>query len=800
MKVLLSWLKEYLALSQSPAEIAKILTMLGLEVEAIEMMPLSFEKVVVGKVLTVEKHPNADSLSVVTVSDGNQTVQVVCGATNCRPGLKTAFAPIGAKLFEEPGKEFIIKKAKIRGIESFGMLCSGKELKLSDEDEGILEFNEEFREGTSLVDICSEAVFEVAITPNLGHCASILGIVRELSAAIRHPFHLPKIAFVEDPKHSIHDVAKVVVDDKVNCPRYACRVIQGLQVGPSPNWLQKRLEACGIRSINNVVDVTNYVLLEMGHPLHAFDYDLIEGHEIIVRKAKEGEKLITLDGKERHLNPENLVICDRTKPVAIAGIMGGNDTEVTAHTKNIILESACFHPKSIRRTSKKFGLQSEASRRFERGCDPNNVIAALERASMLIQKLAGGHVVSHMIDLKAHEFLEKKISCRVSRINQVIGIHISTSEIETVFHRLGFTYTLQDPHTFLVHIPTYRVDIQGEIDLVEEVARIYGYENIVKHPAFFQSSQLPHAPIFIFEREARLRLIAEGLQEFLTCDLIGPNLAAIVENGVIKPEAIIHVSNPTSIEQSILRPSLLPGLLQLVKNNYDLQNHDISGFEIGRIHFKQGDQYKEQSAVGIVLTGLTRPYHWGRKPGEVDFYLLKGMIENVLSGLGVKDILFKPSHLNTFHNGRQAGIFAGSLAIGSLGEVHPAIVRTLDIPQRIFYAEFNLHDLIQVRVPETKMVDLPLYPSSERDWTITLKKEAPIQEVFTAVRSIQSLMLEEVCLLDVYENERLGKERKNVTLHFVYRDLKKTLSQAEVDAEHARLTQATLHLLGKDVI
>ncbi len=800
MRVLLSWLKEYMPIHQSPSEIAKMLTMLGLEVESIESMAPSFENVVVGRVLTTEKHPNADNLTIATVVDGHETVQVVCGAPNCRAGLKTAFAPVGAVLVDEEGKTFKVRKAKIRGVESFGMLCSGKELKLSDEHQGILEFPEELQEGTNLVDYCSETIFEVAITPNLGHCASMLGIVREMYAATGQPFQRPRIFIQENAHYKIENACKVHVEDTKICPRYACRLIQGVKIGTSPQWLQQRLNSCGIRSINNVVDVTNYVLLEMGHPLHAFDYDRLAGHQIIVRLARPGETLRTLDDKYMKLDATCLVICHQDKPIALGGIIGGADTEVSDKTVNVLLESAYFDPGTIRKTSKLFGLQSESSRRFERGADPNQVITALERATMLIQQLAGGEVVHGVIDLQSQEFIEKKIKCRLSRIKQVLGISLSFSEVESVFQRLGFAYVMQDAETFLVQVPTYRVDIQGEIDLVEEVVRIFGYENIPIKRAHYQTSILPHAPIFLFEREARARCMAEGLQEFLTCDLISPTLVAYVENGMIQKESIISVMNPTSIEQSVLRPSLLPGLLQLVKHNYDHQNRDLSGFEIGRIHFKEGDQYKEQSVIGIVLTGLNQPHHWMHKPEEVDFFELKGIVENVLKGLGIEGFTFAPVHLKPFHPGRQACVKVGSLVVGSLGEVHPTIVQELDVGQRIFYAELNLHDLIKVRKKEQKMTLLPLYPASERDWTITLKEETPIQEVFTAIRSIQSKLLEELSLLDIYQNEKLGKGRKNVTFHFVYRDRTKTVSQEEVDAEHAKITQEALQLLGKAVI
>lgn len=800
MKLPLSWLKEYTTLTQPPIEIAKSLTMAGMEVESIEKAALSFQQVVVGLVQAVEKHPNADKLCVATVTDGKDSFQVVCGAPNCRAGLKTAFAKLGAILMDEEGKQFKIKNTKIRGIESFGMLCSAKELKVSDADDGILELPPHLEPGLDLSDYFTDVVFEVAITPNLGHCASIIGAARELSAVNNEKMHYPKVEVKEDLGKSIQEFAKVKVIDTEGCPRYTCRVIRDVKVGPSPEWLKNRLEACGLRSINNVVDITNYVLLEMGHPLHAFDFDKLKGGQIIVRSAQEGEQFTTLDEKERKLTTSNLLICDAERPVAIAGVMGGMNSEVGNDTVNVLLESAYFDPKKIRKSSRQLGLLSDASKHYERGTDPNNLAYVLDRATMLIQSLADGKVASGIIDVKARDFPKKVIRCRLSRVNALLGSHFGLSEVEGIFRRLGFEVLSDNQEVLTVTVPTYRNDILVEVDLVEEVARIYGYENFTAESPKFHESQIPHAPIFLFEREMRSRLMALGLQEFLTCDLISPTILDTIEDQNINPESIVHVLNPTSIDQSVLRPSMLPGLLQLVKYNIDHQNHDISGFEIGKIHYKKEDQYKEQSVAGVILSGKSRPHHWEFKPYDLDFYDLKGIVESILKELGIDNIRFKENALSTFHSGRQAAIFAGTLAVGSLGEVHPKIQRKIDVPQRILYAELNLHDLFQVRKDEFKMVELPFYPGSERDWTLTLDEETPISEVLDKIQLIRSDVLEKVSILDVYRSDKLGNKRKNVTFNFLYRDREKTISQETVDAEHDRVTKEVLNALGKVVI
>lgn len=636
-----------------------------------------------------------------------------------------------------------------------------------------------------------DSLFEVALTPNLGHCASLIGIARELSAITGKAICFPRIAFKEDSNEQMSKSVRISLEDKKGCPRYACRLIKDVVIGPSPEWLQKRLEGSGLRPINNVVDVVNYVVMELGHPLHAFDFDKIEGREVIVRAAKDGERFVTLDEKERVLNAGDILICDRAKPIALAGVMGGLNSEVSEGTKNVLLEAAYFHPGAIRRTSKRLGLSTDASKRFERGCDPNQVLQSLDRAAMLLQEIAHGRVVSGFEDKAEGQFLEKKVTCRLSRVNQLLGIQLGVNEVETIFKRLALPYHWDGRDLFTVTIPTYRVDIKAEIDLIEEVARIYGYENFAKTStaAPYRASTLPHTPAYYFEKEVRDRLISEGLQEFVTCDLIGPTLTAIVKDGVMLPEAIVRVLNPTSIEQSILRTSLLPGLLQVAKYNYDHQNHNVSGFELGRIHFKEGETYKEQSVVGIILMGKSHPHHWLNKPSEVDFFVLKGIIENILSELNVENVTFKESTYPTLHPGRQASFFLGALEIGSLGEVHPAILRRLDVPQRIYFAEFSLQDLQQVRNPEQKMKPLPIYPCSERDWTVTVAEEMPIQSLLNNIHAVDSRLLEEVTLLDIYRSEKLGAGLKNVTIHFVYRDKEKTIEQEAVDAEHKRIIE-----------
>jgi phenylalanyl-tRNA synthetase beta chain len=798
MKVPLSWLKEYIDLTLSPAQISKMLTLAGLEVDSTETSSLGFEKVVVGRIIDVKKHPEADQLTLATVTDGIDSYQVVCGAPNCRAGIKTAFAQIGATLIDDEGKPFKVKKSKLRGIDSFGMLCSAKELHISQEYEGIIEFAEHLKEGADVADMYADTIFDVSLTPNLGHCASILGVARELSAATGQPIRIPDVGVVEDFNDPISSHVSVEVVDPHSCPRYVCRLVKNVKVGPSPEWLQRRLAACGLRPINNIVDITNYVLMEFGHPLHAFDFDKLEEKGIVVRQAIEGEHFVTLDGKEWVLNKEDLLICDKARPVALAGIMGGSNSEVSDATVNVLIEAAYFLPTVIRRTSKRLGIQTDASKRFERGTDPNALSQAAAYAAQLMQVIAQGTVCEGVLDVAAQDFPEKSVTCRLSRANQILGTHLSVSEVESIFQRLQLPSAWDGQDIFALKIPTYRHDLNEEIDLIEEIARLYGYDNMTQPACRFQSSLLEDAPIFLFEREIRAGLLAEGLQEFLTCDLIGPSLLKIVQGEEMLPDSMVKVLNPTSIEQSIMRTSLLPGLLQVIKYNWDHQNANSSGFEVGRIHFKEGENYKEQSMAGIVLSGKNAPHYWDQPSRDYDFFDLKGMIENAIERLKVgEEVIFKENHLNSFHPGRQAAIYIGSLEVGSMGEVHPSIVRRLDVPQRIFFAELNLHDLFQVRKAGQKMQELPIYPGSERDWTVTLDEAMPIADVIKYIRATPSRLLEDISLLYVYQSEKLGKGLKNATFHFTYRDRRKTIEQERVDREHSRIVDEVSNLIKK---
>jgi phenylalanyl-tRNA synthetase beta chain len=797
MKLPLSWLKEYLDLPFTPEKIAETLTLAGIEVDEIQSIGGSFSGVVIGKVVSTAPHPNADRLKVAQVFDGVETVQVVCGASNCREGLFTAFAKLGATLQEPDGKSWKIKKSKIRDVESFGMLCAKEELGLEKSSEGILELPADSTPGTDLSSLYKDTIFTLSLTPNLGHCMSVYGVARELSAFFKIPLKsLPSFS----TEKSSTPFIQAEIENSIDCPRYSCTLIEDLKVGPSPDWLAKKLELCGLKSINNVVDVSNYVLLLTGQPLHFFDYDLVEGKKITVSTCKEEEKLLTLDGLERTLPKNALVIRDAAKILAVAGIMGGSSSAVSDKTTKVLIESAIFRPGSIRKTSKTLGLKTDASMHFERGVDADGILRALNLAADLLTQVAEGKREPGILDVYPSPIPTKKTFCRRDRVNALLGITLSLGEISSLLERLEIKILSETPDSLEVEIPSYRNDLAEEIDLVEEVARLYGFNHIPKGATFHRSSSLLDAPIFTIENEARALLLNEGLQEFLTCDLISPFFADLTEEKNDKKTGRLTVLQSKSNDYSILRSSLLPGLLQLVKHNVAHQNRNISGFEVGRIHFSQKEEPKELTSIGIILSGASSPHHHDPKPRKVDFFDLKGIVENLLQGFNIQNISFETSHLHNFQPGRQARIQSNDICLGVIGEIHPNTMTRLDLQERIYFAELDLQELYALRPKGQKAKPLIKIPSSERDWTMTLTAETAVGDVLSCIESVASPFLESAFLLDLFEGEKVGLGRKNVTWRFIYRDKLKTIDYETVEKEHKNLVESVAKKLGNCIL
>ena len=641
-------------------------------------------------------------------------------------------------------------------------------------------------ETEGIEEIDDDIIFEIGLTPNLGHCLSIVGIARELSAILNLPLHRKEILLNETAEKT-KDQITIKIEDYASCYDYRCRLVKQVKVKESPLWVQKKLRSAGFRSVNNVVDIGNLVMLECGQPLHLFDYDQIQGKQIIIKSNAEFSHLQTLDGHERLIPQGTLLICDQTRPLAFAGVMGGLSSAISETTKNILIEAAVFTPQSVRKTSKLLQLRTDSSMRFERGVDSLSLEVALDMAARLLKEIAGGKICKGVVSAVAQEYTPHYLDLNPIRANRLLGLSLSIREISTLLGRLEILVISENSDMIKVKIPSYRNDLHAEIDLIEEVGRMYGFNHIPrKLPKHISSTMMP-APLFLIEEEARLKLMQQGLQECLTCDLISPTLADLALEKALNKNQQIHVLHPASIDQSVLRSTLLPGLLQVVKFNQDRQNSDLALFEVGHIHFKEGDDFFEESAAGIVLTGKKAPYHFDPKPEQTDFFDLKGVVENVLTSFNIPQVSFERSHLQNFHPGRQARIQVDKIIIGVLGEVLPQHLTVMGIGQRVFYAEINLHLLLDLKKKSGQSHPTSLYPGSIRDWTITLEEKIPLGSILKQFKAFSSSLLEDVFLLDLYKSEQIGKDRKNATFRFLYRDPKKTLSYDEVEKEHQRL-------------
>jgi phenylalanyl-tRNA synthetase beta chain len=791
MKIPLSLIKEFIDLHLSPQEIADLLTLAGIEVDKIEHQEPSFSQVVVGKIISVDKHPNADKLVLVQVDDGSEILPIVCGASNCRKGMKVALAKIGSSLFDENGKKWTIKKSTLRSVDSFGMLCSAKELQLSSNLEGILELPEEFALGQQLSSLIWDPVFEISLTPNLGHCASGLGIARELSAITGKSLYPKATHSLEENGSSIRENISVSLDAKKECLRYCCRMMEGLQESSSPFWLKQTLENSGYRSIHPVVDVMNYLMIAYGHPLHAFDFDKISGKKIHIHSNLEIQIVQGLDEKEYTLPQQSLLISDTQKPIAIAGILGLENSSVHASTRNILIEAAFFDPISIRKSCKALNIKTESSFRFERGTDIDCLPLVLDKAVSLIHLICKGTIAKGMIDLYPEKICTHPIRFRSKRANQLLGTELSSGEMENIFHRLQMSTKID--RDLLVVPPSYRNDIKTEIDLIEEIARIYGYNNIGKKAPFFASSKIPDSPIYLLEKEIKKHLCAAGLQEFITSDLISPKLASLCQEMHFAKEGLIEVLHSKSADFSILRPSFLPSLLQVVQFNLDHQRESLLGFEVGKVHFKNKDRFIEEPVVSLILCGKRASCFWKEKPKEMDFYTLKGLLENLFSALGFSPTLFEPSNFPFLHPQRQAKILFGKAEMGVIGEVHPSSLAKLGIEEKVYFAEVNLRSLLEAKKTEVRFHEMPSFPASQRDWTLSLPQEFSYSTIVEQMKKISSPLLERFYLLDLYEDPI--SSQKKFTLRFIYRDKEKTITMEEVEKEHEKLMKDFSSLL-----
>lgn len=790
MKAPISWLKEYVDIDMPVAELAHKLTMAGAEVGDIEGAG-GWDNVFVGLVLSVEQHPNADKLHLVTIDIQTEKVTVVCGAPNVACGQRIAFARMGAELIDpDTGKKSKLKKAKIRGVESQGMVCSECELGISQSHEGILVLPADAPIGTTLDSYLGDTVLDVETTANRADLLSVIGIAREVSAITGKPMKLPGLDYKESDT-AIESKASVEIADADLCPRYTASLVTGIKVGPSPAWMQKRLTACGQRPINNVVDVTNYVMLEFGQPLHAFDFDRLAQGKIIVKRAKDGDVMATLDDVKRELTGDTLMINDGAGPVAVAGVMGGADSEVSNATVNVLLESANFNPASIRRTSARFKLRSEASNRFEKGLSPELPIHALRRATQLLAQIGGGQIAKGIIDVYPGKQPEVKIDLKLTKVERVLGVKIPPADIKRVLTSLGFKCDEKTTDELSITVPYWRTEVRLAEDVIEEIARIIGYDNL---PTTLPSGALPHHtpdPMRTLRRDVTDILVACGMQEIITYSLTSLDSLKRFDKE-IKP---LKVENPITPEQEYMRTSLRPGLLSTLAANLKHEDDGVRLFESGRIYIpKKNDLPHELEMLGGIMCGPRIERSWHGAGGTMDFFDAKGIIETLMERLGI-DAEYTTSTDKTLVPARQASIVAGKESIGILGELHPRLAEQYDIAaQTICLFEIDMEKLLAATSIEREFQTLPRFPAVLRDVAIILDVETPAQKVMDIIG--KSPLAARVTLFDVYTGKQVPQGKKSLALSISYQSPDRTLTDEEVDKAQGKILERLTKELG----
>lgn len=803
MIVTYSWLKEFVDCDLAPEDLAHRLTMAGLEVDAMEKLGEGLDSVVVARLISVEPHPDADRLTVCQVDAGGEPVQVVCGAKNHKAGDLVVLAQVGSVL---PG-DFKIKKSKIRGQFSQGMLCSEVELGLAEESAGImilppgLPVGQPAFEALGLKDVR----FELGLTPNRADCLSVVGVAREVAAIAGKPLRLPKIEVPESGAPASEQTS-VTIEEPGMCPRYAARLVRGVKIGPSPDWMVRRLESVGQRSINNVVDVTNYVLMELGHPLHAFDFRLLRGGRIVVKKAGDQERFTTLDSQERVLNRDDLTICDAEGAVALAGIMGGENSEIQADTVDILLESAYFNPPTIRRTSKRLGIHSESSHRFERGADVDMVPRALDRAAALIQQVAGGSVAPGAIDAYPRPVPEKKISIEAARTSRLLGFDLDILEIKSLLQTIGLSSELAPDRTdavLYVTVPNFRPDIEREIDLIEEVARLKGYEHIPT--TMPQGRILGHCetPAMRLEHSLREAIVACGFSEVINYAFNAP---AALDKILLAPQDPrrnqVRLLNPLTEEQSVMRTALLPSVLQSAAQNLAYRSTtDLRLFELRPVFLPADEELpRETLHLTAVMCGRRSPLGWSHGNDLVDFFDLKGVVEELLVSLRIPSLSWDPEFKeNYYHPGKTCSVCCGEVMLGTLGEIHPRVLENFDVEQPVFAFELDLAALAQVTGGEAKFQALSRFPGVYRDSALLLDEAVSARQILDAVRGAKARDMEDVILFDIYRGKGIPAGKKSVAIRVRYRSPEKTLTDEEIGKAHGRIIKTLENELGAEI-
>jgi len=783
MKVSLNWVKQFVHIDQPPSKVAEILTMAGLEVEGVEYKGQGLSDVIVSKILDIMPHPRADRLSICRVSTGSQEVSVVCGATNIEKGHVVPLALPGTRLPDGTP----IKETRIRGEISYGMLLAEDEMGLTDDHSGIMILPDDLGPGQSLPDTMDleDCVLDVALTPNRIDCASVVGIAREIGALFDTTITMPEI-HLEQGDTPIEDLASVNVLDAHGCPRYTAGLVDQVKIGPSPFWMRYRLHVSGIRAINNVVDVTNYVLLELGQPLHAFDYRRLAGRKIVVQKAKNGQTFTTLDGQSRDLDDQTLMICDGERAVALAGIMGGLNSEITQSSDMVLLESAYFDPITIRRSSKRLGLSTEASYRFERGIDIGGVDRALKRSLMLIAELAGGKVARGIIDCYPEPWSAPRITVRVARTNEILGTEIGIEEIAHYLACLGMAVR-EDGHSRMeVKPPSFRVDLTREADLIEEVARLIGYDNIPITLPAIRSGQEDTAVITLRDRIKAL-LVGMGFSEVVTYSFISPKSVEILgadEHSILR--SFVKLLNPLSLDQSVMRTSLIPGLLSSARLNALRGQNNLRIFEWGKIYL-QGDEElpHEKEFLAAFLSGMVSSHQWYQVPREVDFFDIKGTAEHILEELGIEEASFvAESRKEGFDRHEYARILCSGSEIGTIGRVSKEVMTGYELEGSAYLLELDIEALSPFVSWVRRFTPTAKYPSVRRDISVIVHRSTETGTLIGIAREMGKDLIESVGIFDIYQGKGIDSKEKAIAMRIHYRSKDRTLTDDEVNKVH----------------
>jgi phenylalanyl-tRNA synthetase beta chain len=788
MRISYNWLKQFIKLDWKSEETAALLTDLGLEVEGVEKFESlkgGLEGVVVGHVLTCVQHPNADRLRITTVDLGDGTpVQIVCGAPNVAVGQKVPVATIGTTLYDKEGNAFQIKKGKIRGEDSHGMICAEDELGMGQGHDGIMVLKEDLKPGTpasKVFNIEVDEVFEIGLTPNRADAMSHWGVARDLRAGLSQKnvnteLLTPSVSNFRVDKRTLKMDVKVV-DSKL-APRYCGVTISGITVKPSPAWLQNKLKAIGLTPKNNIVDVTNYVLHDLGQPLHAFDAAKIKGNKIIVKTVEAGTKFVTLDDVERTLHEEDLMICDESGPMCIAGVFGGKTSGVTESTSSIFLESAYFNPVSIRKTAKRHGLSTDASFRFERGIDPTITEYALKRAALLIQETAGGEITSDIENICPKKIEDHSVLLNFSNVTRTIGQELSKETIKKILVSLDIKIsTMSDAGLGLV-IPAYRVDVTREIDVIEEILRVYGYNNITFTPKLNASiSNSARNEDYKLQNIIAAQMVSLGFNEMMANSLTTPDYAKLSES--LKEEFNVTILNPLSNDLSVMRQSLLFSALEAVSFNINRKRADLKLFEFGKTYHKLPSGNDENKHFTLTVTGSRLPESWSYAQKPADFFMFKGYVNLVFSRLGITKIQSQPVVNDVFSEG--IGLVMGNEILVEFGTIKKSILKQFDIKQDVFYADFNWDAIIKLVSGKIKYTEISKFPEVRRDLALLVDQGVSFENIFTIARATEKTVLKDISLFDVYEGNNLPEGKKSYAVSFMLQDSSKTLTDEQID-------------------